>query len=97
MLSLARSAPPDAASLARRLSRLARVFEIDDIRKDGLGVRRVIEYYEQCHGAFRKHHSAEGAVHMALNDGDRFDPSGFYAPLRRIEATWPSAGFASWA
>jgi SAM-dependent methyltransferase len=90
MFSFARSTPPDAARLARRLRRLAQVFKIDDIRRDGLDVQRVIEYYEQCHVAFRKYHSAEGAVHMALNDGDRFDPSGFYAPLRRLEATWPS-------
>ena len=85
----ATSAVPGDASLARRLRQLARVFDIDEIRAGGFGESEVIEYYEQCQAAYRKHHSAEGAVHMALNDADRFDPSGFYAPLRRIEAAWP--------
>jgi SAM-dependent methyltransferase len=65
-----------------------RVFEIDEIRADGFGTSQVVDYYEQCHDAYRKHHSTEGAMHMALNDGDRFDPSGFYGSLRRIEAAW---------
>jgi SAM-dependent methyltransferase len=82
------STRPDAAGLARKLRKLAQVFPIDTIRADEYGARQVVEYYEQCHGAYRKHHSSEGAVHMALNDGDRFDPSGFYGPLRRIEAGW---------
>ena len=82
------SARTDAAGLAHKLRRLAKVFSIDAIRADDFTVRQVVEYYEQCHPAYRKHHSAEGAVHMALNDGDRFDPIGFYGPLRRIEAGW---------
>jgi SAM-dependent methyltransferase len=82
------STRPDAAGLARKLRRLAQVFPIDTIRADEYGARQVVEYYEQCHGAYRKHHSAEGAVHMGLNEGDRFDPIGFYGPLRRIEAGW---------
>lgn len=79
---------PDAAGLARRLRRLAQVFPIDTIRADAYGAHQIVEYYEQCHGAYRKHHSTEGAVHMGLNEGDRFDPIGFYGPLRRIEAGW---------
>lgn len=82
------SARPDAAGLARRLRRLGQVFPLDAIRSDAFGARQIIEYYEVCHGAYRKHHSAEGAVHMGLNDDDRFDPIGFYGPLRRIEARW---------
>jgi arsenite methyltransferase len=83
----ARSGPP---ALARKLRRLARVFPLDAIRRDEYGARQVVDYYEQCHDAYRKHHSSEGAVHMALNEGDRFDPAGFYGPLRRIEARWPA-------
>lgn len=82
-----RSGPP---ALKRKLRRLGRVFPLDAIRRDEYGARQVVDYYDQCHDAYRKHHSSEGAVHMALNDGDRFDPSGFYGPLRRIEARWPA-------
>ncbi len=48
----------------------------------------VVEYYEHCHDAYRKYHSQAGAVHMALNDGDRFGPDGFFGQLRRMEAGW---------
>jgi SAM-dependent methyltransferase len=78
----------DEARLARRLRQLGRVFRIAEIRAAGFGAAEVIDYYDQCHGAYRKHHSAEGAMHMALNSGDRFDPAGFYGALRRIESTW---------
>ena len=90
MLPLPWSNRPDAAGLARKLRRLAKVFPLDAIRADDYTAPQVVEYYEQCHHAYRKHHSAEGAVHMALNDGDRFDPIGFYGALRRIEAGWPA-------
>lgn len=88
MLPLPWSARSGATVLARKLRRLSQVFAIDAIRSGEYGAQQVIDYYDQCHAAYRKHHSAEGAVHMALNDAGRFDPSGFYGPLRRIEARW---------
>ncbi len=74
--------------LRRRLDKLARVFDLDALRRDPLPLEQVVQYYEDCHDAYRKYHSADGAVHMALNDGDRFDPDGFFGQLRRIEAGW---------
>ena len=74
--------------LARRLHKLGRVFDIAALRRDSLPLQQVVQYYEDCHDAYRKYHSAEGAVHMALNDGDRFDPDGFFGQLRRLEAPW---------
>jgi len=74
--------------LARRLHKLGRVFDIPALRRDTLPLQQVVQYYEDCHDAYRKYHSAEGAVHMALNDGDRFDPDGFFGQLRRLEAGW---------
>ncbi len=53
-------------------------------------MQQVVEYYDACQDAYRKYHSADGAVHMALNDGDRFDADGFHGQLRRIEAAWRS-------
>jgi ubiquinone/menaquinone biosynthesis C-methylase UbiE len=79
---------PSQASLALRLRRLHRVFEIGAIRREDLPAAQVIAYYEQCIDAYRKHHSSEGAMHMALNRGDRFDSTGFYGQLERIAKDW---------
>ncbi len=76
------------ADLSRRLHKLGRVFELDALRREPLPAPAVVQYYEDCHDAYRKYHSAEGAVHMALNDGDRFDAEGFYGQLRLMERDW---------
>lgn len=78
----------ERADLSRRLRKLERVFRVSAIQGEPLGVQQVVDYYEHCHDAYRKYHSAEGAVHMALNDGDAFDPDGFYGQLRRMERDW---------
>lgn len=74
--------------LSRRLRKLERLFSIDTIRAEKLDAPRVAAYYQECHAAYRKHHSPEGAAHMAINGGGRFDPDGFAEHLRRIEAAW---------
>jgi len=71
--------------LARRLRRLERVFALPALRAERLGAREVVHYYEQCFDAYRKYHSREGAVHMALNEGGRFDAAGYFAQPRLIE------------
>jgi len=78
----------ESAALSRRLRKLERVFAVDAIQGQPLGAQQVVDYYEHCHDAYRKYHSSEGAVHMALNDGDAFDPDGFYGQLRRMERDW---------
>jgi SAM-dependent methyltransferase len=80
------------ADLRRWLRRLGRVFDLDAVRRDPLDAEAVVRYYEQNHTAYRRYHSSEGAVHMALNPEGRFDADGFSGPLRRIEARWRSAG-----
>lgn len=77
--------------LSRRLRKLERLFHIDPLRTEQLGPAQVAAYYAECHAAYRKHHSAEGAAHMALNVGGRFDPEGFAEHLRRIQARWTAA------
>ena len=85
---------PGRASLAarkdlrQRLHRLAALFEFDLIRQEQVGLHQVADYYAACHDAYRKYHSADGAVHMALNEGGRFDAEGFTGQLRRLEADW---------
>jgi tocopherol O-methyltransferase len=89
------SADDDQAArrdLSRRLRKLERLFHIPEVRRERLDAARVAAYYAECHAAYRKHHSPEGAAHMALNQGGRFDPDGFAEHLRRIEARWGQAG-----
>lgn len=74
--------------LSRRLRKLERLFPLHDILSERLDAQQVQAYYSECHAAYRKHHSSEGATHMALNDDGRFDPDGFREHLRRIEARW---------
>jgi SAM-dependent methyltransferase len=74
--------------LSRRLRKLERLFPLQDILAEQLDAHKVQAYYSECHAAYRKHHSSEGATHMALNESGRFDPDGFREHLRRIEARW---------
>ena len=77
-----------AAELSRRLRKLERVFDLPAIQRQPLPAEEVAAYCDNCHDAYRKYHSPDGAVHMALNDGKRFDADGFYGQLRRIEGRW---------
>jgi ubiquinone/menaquinone biosynthesis C-methylase UbiE len=82
------AAERERAGLSRRLRKLGRVFDLDALRREPLPAQAVVRYYEDCHDAYRKYHSAEGAVHMALNESEEFDPDGFYGQVRRIERDW---------
>jgi ubiquinone/menaquinone biosynthesis C-methylase UbiE len=82
------AAPVSPQMLSRRLAKLGRLFDIHAIRRETLDGPAIQAYYRECHSAYRKHHSPEGAAHMALNPSGRFDPSGFAEHLRRIAARW---------
>ncbi len=96
--TVAAAAPPNEARplepqrglahLRRQLHKLGKVFDLEAVRRDALDGAAVVNYYEQNHAAYRRYHSSEGAVHMALNPDGRFDANGFSGPLRRIEARW---------
>lgn len=73
------------------MRKLDRVFAVDAIRADLPDAGQVIAYYDECSPAYRKHHSAEGAMHLAINEGSRFRASGFSGQLARISAGWASA------
>ena len=81
------SRPPSLADLRRRLKKLDRVFDLERIRAEGLGAGEVVAYYDECSPAYRKHHSREGSMHLAISPG-RFRPEGFHGQLDRISASW---------
>jgi SAM-dependent methyltransferase len=78
----------DERLVARRLRRLARVFALPELRVETIGAEEVIAYYSQSHDAYRKYHSSEGAVHMALNEDGRFDATGYRGQARRLIHRW---------
>lgn len=77
--------------LRRWLRKLHEAFDIDGIRRERPDSAAVAHYYTVNEGAYRRYHSSEGAVHMALNADGRFDAAGFAGQLQRIEAAWAAA------
>ena len=80
--------PTHPSKLARRIASLGRVFELDSIVAQTMGGAEVAQYYELSFGAYRRRHSSEGSLHLALNDGGRFDPAGFSGQAARLVALW---------
>jgi SAM-dependent methyltransferase len=76
------------SELGRRIARLNRVFQFEPIVGQAMGPAQVAEYYELSFGAYRRRHSAEGSLHLALNDGGRFDATGFGGQAARLQALW---------
>ena len=74
------------SKLERRIAGLGRVFKLDHIVGQAMGGAQVAEYYELSFGAHRRRHSSEGSLHLALNDGGRFDPAGFSGQAARLLA-----------
>ncbi|MBL8339998.1 MAG: class I SAM-dependent methyltransferase [Rubrivivax sp.] len=64
------------------------MFDLDAVRREVPDTAAVAHYYAVNEGSYRRYHSAEGAVHMALNPGGRFDAAGFAGQLLRLEAHW---------
>lgn len=76
------------SELARRVARLGRVFPLDAIVAETMEPARVAEYYELSFGAYRRRHSSEGSLHLALNDGGRYDSAGFGGQAARLRQAW---------
>lgn len=74
--------------LAYRLRRIDSVFGIERIVGASIDMAQVVDYYSQCFDAYTRYHSAEGAVHMALNADGRFDAEGFLAQPRLLDTAW---------
>ena len=86
MFATLRSSP--RSHLVRRIDRLGRVFDLDNIVAQSMGTAEVAEYYELSFGAYRRRHSSEGSLHLALNEDGRFDDAGFGGQAQRLQALW---------
>jgi SAM-dependent methyltransferase len=74
--------------LQRRIDKLGRVFQLDAITAQQMGPAQIAEHYENCFGAYRRRHSSEGSLHLALNEGRHFHESGFGGQAARLQALW---------
>ena len=83
------------SELARRIARLERVLQLDAIVSQTNGPGQIAEHYENCFGTYRRRHSSEGSLHLALNEGQRFDPAGFGGQAGRLLQLWSAQPHAS--
>lgn len=44
----------------------------------------IVQYYKQSEIGYRKYHSQEGSIHMAINEGEQFDVAGYYSQPQRV-------------
>jgi SAM-dependent methyltransferase len=77
-----------AKRLKRRLAQLRRVFDLDAIASQPADAPLITRYYHQNFHPYRRYHSADGAMHMALNPGGRFDRAGYTGQAQHLEARW---------
>lgn len=82
---------PLTLDLAAALGLIDKTFGIERILRDS-GQDRVQVYYEQSRIGYDKVHSAEGCMHLAINEDGRFDPDGFLAQSRAIAAIIAETG-----
>ena len=66
-------------SLAECLDVLRSFFDLEDIASRKIEEPAVVEYYRQSDSGYRLLHSAEGALHLAINRDGQFDRDGYCA------------------
>ena len=70
-----------AKEIEGKLATISRVFDIDRIAKSDFGPREVAAYYTQSAVGYRKFHSTEGSIHMALNFDGEFSKEGYFGQV----------------
>ena len=65
--------------IERRMLLLGEIFDLARLEDRGRTPDAISRYYERSRIGYRFVHSEEGAMHMALNPGGAFDPSGYEA------------------
>lgn len=70
-------------SLEEALAIIQQTFSIPGVLKD-LDRDAIVAYFTQAEAAYRRYHSAEDSLHMALNPDGHYDPDGYYAQPRFV-------------
>lgn len=82
---------PFPLTLGDALAHVEREFGIDRLlTREGVDI--VAPYYRQSGSAYRRAHSRDGCMHLALNPDGRFDPDGYFAQLHAVSAQIAAVG-----
>ncbi len=66
------------SQLTRYMDQVRGTFNVDELLRQRVDGRLIVDYYEQSDYGYRKYHSPEGAVHMALNLNGEYDNEAYY-------------------
>lgn len=72
-------------AVRQALHQLRRVFDLDGFFKQDISPRAVRDYYSRCVWVYRLLHSHQGALHLALNPGGKYDRRGMIAQPQLVE------------
>lgn len=72
-------------TLAECLDLVRRVFDPNEIAGREIDVNAIAEYYRQSDRGYRLFHSAQGALHLALNHGSEFEFAGYAGQAEFVE------------
>lgn len=72
--------------LSRRMSRIARVFDVNSMIAEEWDPQLIGRYYDANRLAYLFLHSHKGAVHFGINPGGRFGKRSLYAQVRDISS-----------
>lgn len=64
--------------LTRYIDQVRGTFDVDELLRQRVDDRLIVDYYKQSDYGYRKYHSPDGAVHMALNLGGEHDKEAYY-------------------
>jgi len=67
------------SQLTRYMELVKGTFNVDELLHQRVDGRLIVNYYKQSDYGYRKYHSPEGAVHMALNLDGEDDKEAYYA------------------
>jgi SAM-dependent methyltransferase len=81
-----------ALSLSEALNQIQAVFDIETLLQSHEDLRftrpsllaSIDQYFKQSEIGYRKYHSQEGSIHLAINDNGVFDPAGYLTQPRQV-------------
>lgn len=73
------------AELNKYLDKIRQVFDLDELLHQNISEEEVINYYVESGAGYDFFHSAEGAVHMALNFDGEFSEEGYYSQAQIVQ------------
>lgn len=73
------------AELTKYLDKIRHSFDVDQLLRQDIDEKDVINYYVESEAGYDFFHSPEGSVHMALNFDGKFDEAGYYGQVRIVQ------------